>query len=139
VPLSPRLQAPVPVPSENRLRRRVVETTCRELLRLESELNALDEKVGDGDAGSTFATAARAVLADLDRLPFADPSALCAAIADRLSTVMGGSSGILLSIGVSAMGATLASAAVPDWPAALFEGVQRIQYYGGAHEGDRTV
>lgn len=139
VPLSPRLQAPAPVPSENRMRRRVVETTCRQLLRLESDLNALDEKVGDGDAGSTFATAARAVLADLDRLPFADPSALCAAIADRLSTVMGGSSGILLSIGVSAMGATLAGATVPDWPAALFEGVQRIQYYGGAHEGDRTM
>jgi dihydroxyacetone kinase len=52
---------------------------------------------------------------------------------------MGGSSGILLSIGVSAMGATLASAATTDWPAALLEGVHRIQYYGGAKAGDRTM
>ena len=139
LPLSSLLKIAVPLPSENRLRRRVVETACQTLLGLESALNALDEKVGDGDAGSTFATAARAILADLDRLPFAESSALCAAIADRLSTVMGGSSGILLSIGVSAMGVALAGAAVPDWPAALDQGVQRIQYYGGAKAGDRTM
>ena len=139
LPLSPRLKSAAPVPSENASRRRVVETACQTLLGLESALNALDEKVGDGDAGSTFATAARAILADLDRLPFADPSALCAAIADRLSTVMGGSSGILLSIGVSAMSAPLVGTSAPDWPAALSEGVQRISYFGGAKEGDRTM
>jgi len=120
----------------------VVETTCTTILGLEAELNALDAKVGDGDTGSTFATAARAILTDLDRLPFAEPSALCASIADRLSTVMGGSSGILLSIGVSAMGTALAGVtprAAPDWPAGLREGVRRIQHYGGASEGDRTM
>jgi dihydroxyacetone kinase len=139
LPLSSRLRAPAPVPSANAARRRVVETACHTLLGLESTLNALDEKVGDGDAGTTFATAARTILAELDRLPFAEPSALCAAIADRLSTVMGGSSGILLSIGVAAMGATLADTATPDWPTALLEGVRRIQHYGGAKAGDRTM
>ena len=138
-PLSSRLKSPPPAPSENITRRRVLETACQTLLGLESSLNALDEKVGDGDAGSTFATAARAILADLDRLPFGDPPALCAAIADRLSTVMGGSSGILLSIGVSAMSTALAGRAQPDWPAALSEGLLRIQHYGGAKEGDRTM
>jgi dihydroxyacetone kinase len=133
------MQAVAPTPSENATRRRVVETVCHTLLGLEVTLNALDEKVGDGDAGTTFATAARAILADLDRFPFAEPAALCAAIADRLSTVMGGSSGILLSIGVSAMGATLVGEAMPDWPAALLEGVHRIQHYGGAKAGDRTM
>ena len=139
LPLSSRLKSAAPAPSENVVRRRVVETACRTLLGLESALNALDEKVGDGDAGSTFATAARTLLADLDRLPFGDPPALCAAIADRLSTVMGGSSGILLSIGVSAMSAALACTTTPDWPAALSEGLLRIQHYGGAKEGDRTM
>lgn len=139
LPLSARLRAPAPVPSANAVRRRVVETACHTLLGLESTLNALDEKVGDGDAGSTFATAARTILAELDRLPFAEPAALCAAIADRLSTVMGGSSGILLSIGLAAMGATLAGTSTPDWPAALLEGVHRIQHYGGAKAGDRTM
>jgi dihydroxyacetone kinase len=139
LPLSSRLQAIAPTPSENATRRRVVETVCHTLLGLESVLNALDEKVGDGDAGTTLATASRAILADLDRLPFAEPAELCATIADRLSTVMGGSSGILLSIGVSAMGATLVDNVTPDWPAALLEGVRRIQHYGGAKVGDRTM
>jgi dihydroxyacetone kinase len=149
--------APLPLPSQLRPKtyvasanagcRRVVETACRTLLALEAELNALDAKVGDGDTGSTFATASRAILADLDRLPFGDPPALCASVAERLSTVMGGSSGILLSIGVAAMGAAVKeaaskNAAAPDaidWAKALHEGVRRIQQYGGAAPGDRTM
>ena len=145
--LPPALRPKTYVASANAGCRRVVETACRTLLALETELNALDAKVGDGDTGSTFATAARALLADLDRLPFGDPPALCASIADRLSTVMGGSSGILLSIGVAAMGAAVKdaaskNAAAPDpidWATALSEGVRRIQQYGGAAPGDRTM
>jgi ATP-dependent dihydroxyacetone kinase len=144
LPLPERMSAVVPAPSVNGPRRRVVETICTTLIGLEAELNALDAKVGDGDTGSTFATAARAILADLDKLPFADAAALCASIAERLSTVMGGSSGILLSIGMSAMGAALAgqSPEAPEassWAVALREGLRRIQQYGGAVEGDRTM
>jgi dihydroxyacetone kinase len=141
LPLPPGMAAPAHVPSAHAARRHVLETVCTTLVGLEAELDALDAKVGDGDTGSTFATAARAVLADLDRLPFAEPAALCASIAQRLSTVMGGSSGILLSIGVAAMGATLSAAAgeSPDWARAMREGVRRIQHYGGASEGDRTM
>ncbi len=121
-------------PSTHPERRRAVEIICNDLIAREAELNALDAKVGDGDTGTTFAGAARAVLASLDALPFAEPAELCAAIAERLSTVMGGSSGILLSIGIAAMGS-----AAPNWPAALRAGVRRIQEYGGAEEGDRTM
>jgi dihydroxyacetone kinase len=147
VPLAAALRPKAYVASANAGRRRVVEMACRTLLALESELNALDAKIGDGDTGSTFATASRALLAELDRLPFGDPPALCASIADRLSTVMGGSSGILLSIGVAAMGAAVKdaasrNAAAPeaiDWAKALHEGARRIQEYGGAAPGDRTM
>lgn len=141
VPLPSRLKSARHEPSAHASRRRVVETVCTTLIARAAELDALDAKVGDGDTGSTFATAARAILADLDALPFAKPAALCAAIADRLSTVMGGSSGILLSIGVAAMGAMLgpASADAPDWAAALREGARRVQQYGGAAAGDRTM
>lgn len=135
VALPARTKAEVPVPSANPARRRVLEAICTTLASLEVELNALDAKVGDGDTGSTFATAARAISSELDRLPFADPAKLCSAVAQRLSTVMGGSSGILLSIGVSAMGA----AASDDWARMLRAGVARIQEYGGAREGDRTM
>nr|WP_263429693.1 DAK2 domain-containing protein [Nannocystis pusilla] len=131
------LRPETPSPSVHVARRRVLEVVCAAVIAREAELNALDAKVGDGDTGTTFATAARAVLAELDRLPFADAGALCAAIAGQLSSVMGGSSGILLSIGVSAMG--VAARASQAWPAALRAGVRRIQQVGGAGAGDRTL
>jgi dihydroxyacetone kinase len=137
VPLPSRMNVTVHVASEDAPRRHVLEIVCNALVGVEAELNALDAKVGDGDTGSTFATGARAILAALDGLPFADPAALCAAISERLATVMGGSSGILLSIGVAAMGADVSSP--PDWPVALRRGVRRIQQYGGAEAGDRTM
>ena len=124
-------------PSAHAARRMVVERACTALVEKQTELDALDAKVGDGDTGTTFATAARAVLADLDRLPLAEPGALCAAIADRLSRVMGGSSGILMAIFAAAVGARVSDP--PDWAPALREGVRRLQEYGGAKEGDRTM
>ncbi len=124
-------------PSTNAARRTIVERACNVLVAKQTELDALDAKVGDGDTGTTFATAARAVLADLDRLPFADPPALCAALAERLSRVMGGSSGILMAIFAAAAGTRVGDP--PDWPAALREGVRRMQEYGGAKTGDRTM
>ena len=147
VPLPDALRPSAYVASSHAGSRHVVETACRTLIAMEAELNALDAKVGDGDTGTTFATASRAILSDLDRLPFGDPPALCASIAERLSTVMGGSSGILLSIGVAAMGAALKDAAARnaaapdavDWAKALHEGVRRVQQYGGAARGDRTM
>jgi dihydroxyacetone kinase len=124
-------------PSSDPARRDLVTAACTTLIAIEAELDALDAKVGDGDTGRTFATAARALLADLDSLPFADVAALCDAIAERLATVMGGSSGVLLGIGLSAMGVALGT--TPSWPQAFHEGVRRIQRYGGATEGDRTM
>jgi dihydroxyacetone kinase len=141
LPLAEAMKAVAPAPSSNGPRRQLVETVCTTLIGLEAELNALDAKVGDGDTGSTFATAARAVLADLDGLPFDGAAALCGAIGERLSTVMGGSSGILISIGLSAMGAAMVGRPpeASSWAAALREGLRRVQQYGGAVEGDRTM
>ncbi len=136
-PLPARLASVTYEASAHPSRRRALEAVCTTLIGLEAELNALDAKVGDGDTGSTFATASRAILAGLDRLPFATPALLCASIADRLAAVMGGSSGILLSIGAAAMGAAVGDP--PDWTAALREGARRIQQYGGAEAGDRTM
>ncbi|HEU4410133.1 MAG TPA: dihydroxyacetone kinase subunit DhaK [Polyangiaceae bacterium] len=135
LPAAVRLEARAP--SAHPARRRALERVCEALVAAQAELDALDAKVGDGDTGTTFATAARAVLADLDRLPLADAPALCAALADRLSKVMGGSSGVLLAIFAAAAGARVGEPA--DWPAALREGVRRVQHYGGAEPGDRTM
>ena len=47
----------------------VLTMACAALIAAETELNALDAKVGDGDTGTTLATAASALLKTLDNLP----------------------------------------------------------------------
>ncbi|SDN17651.1 homodimeric dihydroxyacetone kinase [Methylobacterium phyllostachyos] len=114
-----------------------IAAVARALIAAEGPLNALDAKVGDGDAGTTFAGAARAVLADIDRLPQANPAALCRALAERIGRAVGGSSGVLGSIFFAATAAALADGA--HWADALEKGVARVQGYGGASRGDRTL
>ena len=109
----------------------------RALIASEGALNALDAKVGDGDTGTTFAGAARAVEAEIDRLPQADPAALCRALAERIGRAVGGSSGVLASIFFAAAASALTDGA--SWPDALEDGVARVRGYGGAGPGDRTL
>lgn len=137
IPLPAELAAAVEQPSSDPIARRLLEVIGGTLIASQSVLDGLDARVGDGDTGSTVATAARRVLDDLDVLPLADHVALCRALADRLSRVMGGSSGVLLSIFVAAVGTALGGGAT--LAAALQAGVERMQLYGGAREGDRTM
>ena len=90
-------------------------------------------RVGDGDTGTTFAVAARAVLSAIDALPLAAHDRLCAAIGRRLSEIMGGTSGVLMSIFAAAAGRALGAGA--SWPAALREGLNQMRFYGGARAG----
>ncbi len=115
----------------------VVTSICQHLIGLEAELNRLDAKAGDGDTGSTVATGARSVLSLAATLPFADRAALFAVIGETLSTAMGGSSGVLLSIFFTAAGKASGDGAA--LPAALLAGLDRMTFYGGAHPGDRTM
>jgi len=117
--------------------RETLTAICHALLTQETQLNALDAKVGDGDTGTTFATAARMVLSSIDALPLAEHAKLCASVGKRLSESMGGTSGVLLSIFAAAVGRTLASGA--SWAASLREGVNQMRFYVGAGPGDRTM
>ncbi|MEL6997862.1 MAG: dihydroxyacetone kinase subunit L, partial [Pseudomonadota bacterium] len=97
----------------------------------------LDAKSGDGDTGSTLATAARALMGAVDRLPLADHTQLYRAIGLELSQTMGGSSGVLLAIFFAAAGD--ASGSGQDLIGALRAGLDRIRQVGGAALGDRTM
>ena len=130
--------APIqPIPSQNADTRAFVERCCTIMIHAESTLNALDAKSGDGDTGSTLATAARALIDALDRLPLADQTQLYRAIGLELSQTMGGSSGVLLAIFFAAAGD--ASASGKDFVGALQAGLDRVQQVGGASLGDRTM
>ncbi|MFS8047236.1 dihydroxyacetone kinase subunit DhaK [Rhizobium sp. BR 314] len=117
--------------------RAVVETIIETCLAMEADINALDAKVGDGDTGNTFAGAARAVKAAIDRLPFADGAALFSALSDLKRKAMGGSSGVLFAIMMARSADAYRQS--KDWVAALSEGLQAMQQYGGAKPGDRTM
>jgi ATP-dependent dihydroxyacetone kinase len=131
------LAAIPPTPSKNDATAAFLRRGCDILIASEAELNALDAKSGDGDTGSTLATAARALVKAMDRLPLADLTQLYRAIGLELSQTMGGSSGVLLAIFFAAAGDASASGSTAT--AALKSGLDRIQQVGGARPGHRTM
>ena len=126
-----------PMPSAHADTRAYLARCCALFMGMETDLNALDAKSGDGDTGSTLAGAARALDAALDRLPLADLTQLYRAIGLELSQTMGGSSGVLLAIFFTAAGDASASGHGPV--AALRAGLERVRQVGGAAPGDRTM
>ncbi|HDR2890138.1 TPA: dihydroxyacetone kinase subunit DhaK [Enterobacter asburiae] len=126
-------------PSQNPQVADYVSVATDTLSGLENRLNALDAKVGDGDTGSTFAQGARDIAQYLERgnLPLNDLPALLLLVGERLATVMGGSSGVLMSIFFTAAGQKLHDG--QSLPEALLSGLAQMKQYGGADLGDRTL
>lgn len=126
-------------PSENQQVGEVVRRICETLVGLEGELNQLDAKVGDGDTGSTFAAGAGKILQQYQakKLPLNQPEQLLTLVGEELAVVMGGSSGVLMSILFTSAGQKLEQ---EDLLAqALQYGLERMKHYGGAQPGDRTM
>ncbi|ATU72632.1 dihydroxyacetone kinase subunit DhaK [Komagataeibacter rhaeticus] len=142
VPLGSPAVAPMPVmpdafpypASTDPTVRAMLEHGAKVLIANEAPLNELDGKIGDGDAGSTFAGAAREITAALDRLPMADPHQLMTTVSNILTQHAGGSSGVLFAIMFSAAGRSRA-----PWREALREGLEHMMACGGAKPGDRTM
>ena len=126
-----------PEPSHNARNRAILEQLCTRLVAVETPLNALDAKSGDGDTGSTLAAASRSLLDSLDRMPLADLTQLFPALGNQLSQTMGGSSGVILAIFFNAAGDACAQG-LPLVPA-LQAGLKRVSDVGGAQVGDRTM
>lgn len=126
-----------PIPSVNARTRAILEHVADLLVAAEASLNELDAKSGDGDTGSTLATAARALKGSLDRMPLADLTQLFPALGNELSQTMGGSSGVILAIYFNAAGDACANGQTIHQ--ALGEGLRRVSEVGGAQVGDRTM
>ena len=137
LPLPAGLEVIEPVASDSPANRALLLCACRALIAAQADLNALDAKSGDGDTGSTLATAARALKARIDLLPLADLTQLFRGIGQELSKSMGGSSGVLLAILFVATGDALSRGL--GMAAALQACLQRMQEIGGARLGDRTM
>ncbi|MEM7290761.1 MAG: dihydroxyacetone kinase subunit DhaK [Pseudomonadota bacterium] len=137
IPLPDGLTPIAPIPSDNTSTKATLEHIADLLIEAEPSLNALDAKSGDGDTGSTLATAARSLKGSLDRMPLADLTQLFPALGNELSQTMGGSSGVIIAIFFNAAGdACAGGATVHD---ALRAGMERVCQVGGAKAGDRTM
>lgn len=131
------LEMPKYEASDNSATRALLSTACTALIAAETKLNLLDAKSGDGDTGSTVSAAVQSLSDVIDQLPLANTADLLRAIGSTLSTSMGGSSGVILSIFFSSAGE--AAAGGETLSNALISGLKRIQEVGGAQPGDRTM
>ncbi|MEO1778358.1 MAG: dihydroxyacetone kinase subunit DhaK [Pseudomonadota bacterium] len=136
-PLPDGLTPIAPIPSANDRTRATILHVADLLIGAEDALNALDAKSGDGDTGSTLATAARALRDAIDDMPLADLTQLFPALGNALSQTMGGSSGVILAIYFNAAGDACASGSSVEQALAI--GLQRVSDVGGAEVGDRTM
>jgi dihydroxyacetone kinase len=123
--------------SDDPLARSLLLAVSGALVQQRERLDALDARVGDGDTGTTFAAAAGRITAELDQLPLADRPALLHRLSALVSVSMGGSSGVLISILLTAA-ATALEEGLQLIPA-LERGGEAMQRYGGASLGDRTM
>ncbi|NWV16564.1 TKFC cyclase, partial [Origma solitaria] len=120
---------------------RVLERVCSTLLDMQDKLNELDRGAGDGDCGHTHARAAQAIRAWMrSRPPPAAPTQLLSSLADVLLEQMGGSSGVLYGLFLTAAAQSLRGRSdTPAWADAMDAGIEAMQRYGGAAPGDRTM
>ncbi len=125
------------IPSAHEDTKQLLQGCCEVLVDLEEHLNFLDSKSGDGDTGSTLASAANALIKNLHTLPLADHTQLYRAIGQELSETMGGSSGVLLAILFAATGEAASNGHANH--KALLAGLNRMKEIGGANLGDRTM
>ncbi len=139
---------PPPVPGDLEDTERAVKAiraACEAVLKAEAELTALDEKVGDGDAGTTLAAGAKAVLKACDAGLPKGASGVAAAVARAVEDSMGGSSGVLYNLGLKAAETSLRQSAgtrVPAdkaWCDAYVAFAEAITQCGGAGVGSRTM
>uniref|UniRef100_A0A8C3NGD5 Triokinase/FMN cyclase n=1 Tax=Geospiza parvula TaxID=87175 RepID=A0A8C3NGD5_GEOPR len=120
---------------------RVLQRVCSTLLNMKEKLNELDRGAGDGDCGHTHAQAAQAIQEWMrSRPPPAAPAQLLSSLADVVLAQMGGSSGVLYGLFLTAAGQSLRGRSdSAAWADAMDAGIEAMQRYGGAAPGDRTM
>ncbi|XP_029382398.1 triokinase/FMN cyclase [Echeneis naucrates] len=122
--------------------RSALERVCSTLLEKQEELNALDRAAGDGDCGNTHAQAARAIQDWLQsHVVPGCPGKLLSVLAGLVQEKMGGSSGALYSLFLTAASGhvTEGHGDAAGWARAMHAGTQAMRRYGGADPGDRTM
>ena len=122
-----------------------LQKVCETLLINEQKLNELDRAAGDGDCGTTLGRGGTIIKdclgnADASSLPLDKPEKLVLALATLLESAMGGTSGAIFSLFLTACASSLKSKEGNEAISqAMADGIHSIKKYGAAEEGDRTL
>ena len=151
----PQIQPHVPkvvkyIPSSgtaNNWLNKVLSTVYSDLLSKVGELDELDRRVGDGDCGSTVAGVVKQLQTKTPHLDFSSFSLLLTQLCDIVEEFMGGTSGAIYTIGLTAAarqaklsGDVSCNAVTLDVLAACLDSaLSAVVRYGKAHEGDCTM
>ncbi|KAK5138189.1 hypothetical protein LTR08_004884 [Meristemomyces frigidus] len=122
---------------DDALVRKSIESGCDAVIKAEPTITEYDTIVGDGDCGYTLRDGAKQVLTfiegkDLTRLP-----ETVAQLVSKLEVNMGGTSGALYCIYLTALAGALATESTI--PKALQAALQQLMKYTRARLGDRTM
>lgn len=110
------------------------------MIESEEKLNELDAHAGDGDCGSTFSGAAKAIQKAQKELDLEHPETLLKQLSLIFEQTVGGTSGALYALMFSAASQEFNEKVDSDTILkALEKGNQAVQKYGGARVGDRTM
>ncbi|RQM17373.1 hypothetical protein DD237_001369 [Peronospora effusa] len=142
-PIQTQFVRPVELSNDGRILEKCILAVCDTLIKNEPKLTSWDTKVGDGDCGTTFKNAAKAILTDLKACyPLNDATLTLRALATSVDRSAGGTSGVLYVIFLTAGSLYLETCKnynTTAWVGAFCAGIAAIQKYGGAKEGSRTM
>ncbi|CAH0750497.1 unnamed protein product [Diatraea saccharalis] len=128
--------------SEQTLLRDSLCAAAEALAQNEALLNRLDSGCGDGDCGTTLKKFSLAILEYTKTASMEYPSNVLWDLSEVAERDMGGTSGGIYSLGLSAAAQAYGSAKTNDaasWLLALDSATRAISKYGGADPGDRTM
>lgn len=136
-------ERPAALTPSGALLEKAIQSACAVLIKSEPDLTSWDAKVGDGDCGTTFKSAAECILHDMnDHYPLNNAAETLLAIAASVGRSAGGTSGVLYDIFFTAGALKMESfkeSSAEAWVASFRAGIAAIQKYGGASEGSRTM
>src|SRR6185437_4345287 len=121
---------------------RAIDAACEAILNARDHLTELDRVVGDGDLGINLARGAAAVQEMLRTDPGSKAADCLSRLAEKLRSVVGGSSGAFYGVLILRAAKALQSAAANDpkvWVRACNEACRAVSETGGAVAGDRTM
>ncbi|KAK5981986.1 putative glycerone kinase [Trichostrongylus colubriformis] len=122
------------------LAEKCVTAVCNKMKEVEIELNGLDGAAGDGDCGSTFAHAAKAIAERMRKAEMKSLQQLLSTLSEVFEEEVGGTGGALYALMLSAASESFATSITnKDFGHALMRASEAVQKYGGAKPGDRTL